>query len=107
MIRPPVEKYTRIPKAHDRRFHDWVIKRPCCVPDCNVKSILHHVTVPPLPIGSLQKSGHRRSHKWGAGLCEHHHTQFHDVLGTVNEFEKVFNVNLDKEAEKNYLEYWT
>lgn len=107
MIRPPVEKYTRNPKAPDKAIQELIIQEPCCVPDCNAKADdFHHVKVPPLPIGSLQKGGHPRSHKWGAALCRPHHTIYHDDLGGVDEFEEVYNVNLDAEAERNFIEYW-
>ena len=72
---------------------------------CGGEAVFHHVSKKPV-YGTLQKPGARRDHKWGAGLCDPHHTHYHKVSCNVQNFEDEFGVNLDDEAERNYNDYW-
>jgi len=83
------------PTALQRRFHSTVMDGGCCV--CGAPGVFHHVKMPPgLPA---------RNHWWGACLCSDHHTQYHDAVGSVEAFEMVYDVNLDREATRNYWMY--
>tara|TARA_R110001632_G_scaffold151580_1_gene269188 strand:+ start:96 stop:380 length:285 start_codon:yes stop_codon:yes gene_type:complete len=83
--------------ADHKRFHAWVMEKPCCVPDCQQPSIFHHQKQPfPLP---------RRDHMYGVNICPHHHSEYHDKLGSDQSFFNKYNINLHDIAYKN-LYHW-
>lgn len=75
----------------------------CCV--CGMSAIFHHVSKKPIH-GTLQKVGPRRDHSWGAALCDKHHTEYHNVLGSVDVFNERHGIDLDVEAAENYANCW-
>lgn len=93
------------PTAEELKFHKWVMDKGCSVPDCQGLAVFHHVTVKP-NYGGLAKPGPRRDHKYGAGLCELHHTKFHDVIGSVDGFYKAYGVQLELVADHNQYKYF-
>lgn len=88
------------PTAAEKRFHLWVMEKPCCVSDCNQPSIFHHEKQPyPLP---------RRDHMYGVNICDPHHRELHVVLAWWwNKFKKLYNVWLPDIAKQNREEYET
>lgn len=96
------QKYTRYPTAEQERYQLWVMAKRCCV--CGIPAVFHHVTRKGV-YGTLQKVGARRSHWWGTQLCDKHHVDYHKHLGSVENFEATFGINLNELAEQNLDEY--
>ena len=83
--------------ADHKRFHLWVMEKPCCVPGCQQPSIFHHQKQPfPLP---------RRDHRYGVNICSHHHSEYHDKYGSDDAFAEAYNIYMPDYALTN-LKYW-
>lgn len=86
------------PTAKEKRFHLWVMEKPCCVKGCNRPSIAHHEKQPyPLP---------RRDHMFVVNICDPHHRELHtDLSWRLEKFFDKYGVCLNGLAIKNREEY--
>jgi hypothetical protein len=98
------------PTKQEKEYHLWVMGLGCCVPYCFNQNIdFHHVKPPeaenysPMLIG---KPTSVRNHKFGVNLCREHHMAYHDICGTVENFNDKYDVWLPDEAELLCEEYW-
>ena len=92
-----------------KRYHKWVIESfGCQVPSCGERHNVqfHHVyqrAQMNVAGGPQPKSGSKKNHWQGVGLCFYHHSYFHDKLTDFILYEKEFGLDQVAKAKENLM----
>ena len=92
-----------------KRYHKWVIESfGCQVPSCGERLNVqfHHVYQAAkmnTAGGAQPKSGSKKNHWQGVGLCFYHHSYFHDKLTDFVKYEELFGLDQVEMAKKNLI----
>ena len=100
----------KLSKSH-KRYHKWIIENfGCQVPSCSERNQVqfHHVYQRGKMNkagGPQPKSGGKKNHWQGVGLCFYHHSYFHDQLTDFDKYEKQFDLDQVSKAKENKEHY--